>query len=153
MCVCVTFISWRDMHLYLRAGWMNWSQYFGKWQIWSLTTHWNHFGLLISNPGVSDVLQSQEGVPDKKKMYHISQCFKGFGWFFSSFLGGLLLKKLLAKFLNFKFFVVEFYNFWVARNGAKTQIRGRSLKIGAKPLLQDRRMQGLEWSAHSALKF
>ena len=36
------------MHLYLRAGWRNWSHSFCKWQIWSLTTHWNLFGFLIS---------------------------------------------------------------------------------------------------------
>ena len=34
---------------------------FFKWQIWMLTTHWNHLGFLISIPGVRNVLQSQEG--------------------------------------------------------------------------------------------
>ena len=33
---------------------------FFKWQIRTLTTHWNHLGFLISIPGVRNVLQSHE---------------------------------------------------------------------------------------------
>ena len=43
-----------------RAGLRNWSQSFGKWKIWSLTTHWNHFVFMVSIPEVRNVLQSQE---------------------------------------------------------------------------------------------
>ena len=79
----------RDMHQYLRAGWRNWSQSFGKWQVWSLTIHWNHFGFLISIPGVRNVLQSQEEVPDfqkiKIKFFNVSRCFGGFRNFFFLF--------------------------------------------------------------------
>ena len=84
------------MHQYLRTGWRNWSQYFGKGQIWSLTTRWNHFGFLISIPGVRNVLQSQEGVPDFFKfILSLFSTFLGvsgdLGTFFSSKIRNLFL--------------------------------------------------------------
>ena len=158
MCVCVTFMSRRDMHLYLRAGWRNWSQSFCKLQVQSLTRHWNHFGFLISISGVRNVLQSQEGVPDKKKIkikfFNVSRCFGRFGNFYYLFIFGTIFEKVTAKISEISR-IYFFYTFrFVGRqNWGKDSKQGRSPKRGAKPLPQDRRLQGLEWRARSALKF
>ena len=54
-------VTWCVTHQYIGYGRRNSPQSFFTWQIWMLTTHWNHLGFLISIPGVRNVLQSQEG--------------------------------------------------------------------------------------------
>ena len=120
----------RDMHQYFRAGWRNWSQSFGKWQIWLWTTHWIHFGFLISITGVRNVLQTQEGVPTffQRILSHFSMSLgvRGGSVIFLFLFLDYFVKRLTAKCYIFKFFV---YIFWFCRGfriGAKTQNRGKA---------------------------
>ena len=125
----------RDMHLYLGAGWRNWSQSFGKWQVWSLATYWNLFGFLISIAGVRNLLQSQEGVPDFfKKMYHIFKCFSVFWrvWqLLFLFFSFPFLEKVTSKILEFVLiiFFLHIHIFGAVQNRGKVPDQGAKPKI------------------------
>ena len=91
-----------DMHLYLGVGWRNWSQSFSKWQIW----HWNHFGFLISIPGIGNILQRKKRflIFSKNFFLHFSMFFivlrvsGNFGFLFF----GPFWKKVTGTFKNKK---------------------------------------------------
>ena len=138
LCVCVTpKCHARDMHLYLGVGWRNWSQSFDKWQVWSLTTHWNHFGFLISISGVRKVLQSQQGfliffTKNVITFLDVSRCFERFVNFLFLFRDNFW-KKLLAKCWK-SWFIFLHFRFLSGQDRGKDPKEGRSPKTGAKPL-------------------
>ena len=69
-------VTWCVTHQYIGYGWRNSPQSFFEWKIWTLTTNWNPLEFLISNPGVRNVLWSQEGfLIFSKNKYSICQCF------------------------------------------------------------------------------